>query len=168
MDGMKSYMVRLGSLELITVIFWMLFWLANGLAKLIPGVHIGVKFAEKGEMNPFAGTLDKMGWGTGLGDFAFYFTGVVELLLGLVFTWALIQFIMRSGSAARQPWILFGLFSSALIFAVFTFASIVTATRNPAMGNALIYHTTYFGIVGVSWLVIIAQGMWASSAGDDS
>ena len=60
MDGMKSYMVRLGSLELITVIFWMLFWLANGLAKLIPGVHIGVKFAEKG--NPFTGALDKMGW----------------------------------------------------------------------------------------------------------
>ena len=164
MDGMKSYMVRLGSLELITVIFWMLFWLANGLAKLIPGVHIGVKFAEKGEMNPFAGTLDKMGWGTGLGDFAFYFTGVVELLLGLVFTWALIQFIMRSGSAARQPWILFGLFVSALIFVVFTFANVVTAARP----TPLIWHTTYFGVVGVSWLVIIAQGMWASSNGDDS
>ncbi len=164
MDGMKSYMVRLGSLELITVIFWMLFWLANGLAKLIPGVHIGVKFAEKGEMNPFAGTLDKMGWGTGLGDFAFYFTGVVELLLGLVFTWALIQFIMRSGSAARQPWILFGLFVSALIFVVFTFANVVTAARP----TPLIWHTTYFGVVGVSWLVIIAQGMWASSTGDDS
>ncbi len=164
MDGMKSYMVRLGSLELITVIFWMLFWLANGLAKLIPGVHIGVKFAEKGEMNPFAGTLDKMGWGTGLGDFAFYFTGVVELLLGLVFTWALIQFIMRSGSAARQPWILFGLFFSALIFVVFTFANVVTAARP----TPLIWHTTYFGVVGVSWLVIIAQGMWASSTGDNS
>ena len=164
MDGMKSYMVRLGSLELITVIFWMLFWLANGLAKLIPGVHIGVKFAEKGEMNPFAGTLDKMGWGTGLGDFAFYFTGVVELLLGLVFTWALIQFIMRSGPAARQPWILFGLFVSALIFVVFTFANVVTAARP----TPLIWHTTYFGVVGVSWLVIIAQGMWASSTGDNS
>ena len=69
MDGLKNYVVRLGSLELATVIFWMLFWLANGLAKLIPGVHIGVKFAPKGEMNPFAATLDKMGWGTGLGDF---------------------------------------------------------------------------------------------------
>ena len=86
MDGLKNYVVRLGSLELATVIFWMLFWLANGLAKLIPGVHIGVKFAPKGEMNPFAATLDKMGWGTGLGDFAFYFTGVVELLVGLIFT----------------------------------------------------------------------------------
>ena len=74
MDGLRSYMVRLGSLELATVIFWMLFWLANGLAKLIPGVHIGVKFAEKG--NPFGGALDKMGWGTGLGEFAYYFTGV--------------------------------------------------------------------------------------------
>ena len=51
MNGLKSYMVRLGSLELATVIFWMLFWLANGLAKLIPGVNIGVKFAEKGDVN---------------------------------------------------------------------------------------------------------------------
>ena len=92
MNGLKSYMVRLGSLELATVIFWMLFWLANGLAKLIPGVNIGVKFAEKGDVNLFAVTLGKMGWGTGLGDFAFYFTGVVELLVGLIFTWALIQF----------------------------------------------------------------------------
>ncbi len=61
-------MVRLGSLEFGTVIFWMLFWLANGLAKLIPGTHVGVKFAEKGDVDPFAVTLDKMGWGTDLGD----------------------------------------------------------------------------------------------------
>ena len=163
MDGLKNYAVRLGSLELATVIFWMLFWLANGLAKLIPGVHIGVKFAPKGDMNPFAATLDKMGWGTGLGDFAFYFTGVVELLVGLIFTWALIQFIMRSGSSARRPWILFGLFASAIIFAVFTFANVVTAARP----TPLIWHTTYFGIVGVSWLVIVAQGVWAKVSEED-
>ena len=155
-------MVRLGSLELATVIFWMLFWLANGLAKLIPGVNIGVKFAEKGDVNPFAVTLDKMGWGTGLGDFGFYFTGVVELLVGLIFTWALIQFIMRSGSAARQPWILFGLFVSAIIFAVFAFANVVTASRP----TPLVWHATYFGVVSVSWLVIVAQGMWMRATGD--
>ena len=162
MNGLKSCMVRLGSLELATVIFWMLFWLANGLAKLIPGVNIGVKFAEKGDVNPFAVTLDKMGWGTGLGDFGFYFTGVVELLVGLIFTWALIQFIMRSGSAARQPWILFGLFVSAIIFAVFAFANVVTAARP----TPLVWHATYFGVVGVSWLVIVAQGMWMRATGD--
>ena len=162
MNGLKGYMVRLGSLELATVIFWMLFWLANGLAKLIPGVNIGVKFAEKGDVNPFAVTLDKMGWGTGLGDFGFYFTGVVELLVGLIFTWALIQFIMRSGSAARQPWILFGLFVSAIIFAVFAFANVVTAARP----TPLVWHATYFGVVGVSWLVIVAQGMWMRATGD--
>ena len=61
MNGLKNSMVRVGSLELGTVIFWMLFWLANGLAKLIPGIHIGVQFAEKGDVNPFTGTLDKMG-----------------------------------------------------------------------------------------------------------
>ncbi len=164
MDGLKSYMVRLGSLELGTVIFWMLFWLANGLAKLIPGTHIGVKFAEKGDMNPFTGTLDKMGWGTGLGEFAFYFTGVVELLVGLIFTWALIQFIMRTGPAARQPWILFGLFVSGIIFAVFAFSNVVTASRP----TPLIWHTTYFGVVGVSWLVIVGQSMWTRATGGDS
>ena len=162
MNGLKSYMVRLGSLELATVIFWMLFWLANGLAKLIPGVNIGVKFAEKGDVNLFAVTLGKMGWGTGLGDFAFYFTGVVELLVGLIFTWALIQFIMRTGSAARQPWILFGLFVSAIIFAVFAFSNVVSASRP----TPLVWHTTYFGVVGVSWLVIVAQGMWMRATGD--
>ena len=162
MNGLKSYMVRLGSLELATVIFWMLFWLANGLAKLIPGVNIGVKFAEKGDVNLFAVTLGKMGWGTGLGDFAFYFTGVVELLVGLIFTWALIQFIMRTGSAARQPWILFGLFVSAIIFAVFAFSNVVSASRP----TPLVWHATYFGVVGVSWLVIVAQGMWMRATGD--
>ena len=162
MNGLKGYMVRLGSLELATVIFWMLFWLANGLAKLIPGVNIGVKFAEKGDVNLFAVTLGKMGWGTGLGDFAFYFTGVVELLVGLIFTWALIQFIMRTGSAARQPWILFGLFVSAIIFAVFAFSNVVSASRP----TPLVWHTTYFGVVGVSWLVIVAQGMWMRATGD--
>ena len=164
MNGLKSYMVRLGSLELATVIFWMLFWLANGLAKLIPGVNIGVKFAEKGDVNLFAVTLGKMGWGTGLGDFAFYFTGVVELLVGLIFTWALIQFIMRTGSAARQPWILFGLFVSAIIFAVFAFSNVVSASRP----TPLVWHTTYFGVVGVSWLVIVAQGMWMRATGDSN
>ena len=164
MNGLKSYMVRLGSLELATVIFWMLFWLANGLAKLIPGVNIGVKFAEKGDVNLFAVTLGKMGWGTGLGDFAFYFTGVVELLVGLIFTWALIQFIMRTGSAARQPWILFGLFVSAIIFAVFAFSNVVSASSP----TPLVWHTTYFGVVGVSWLVIVAQGMWMRATGDSN
>ncbi len=161
MDGLKSYMVRLGSLELATVIFWMLFWLANGLAKLIPGVHIGVKFAEKG--NPFGGALDKMGWGTGLGEFAYYFTGIVELLVGILFLWTLIQFIMRTGSAARRPWILFGLFASAIIFTVFMFQNVVTASRP----TPLIWHVTYFAIVGVSWLVIVGQGYWASATSED-
>ncbi len=156
-------MVRLGSLELGTVIFWMLFWLANGLAKLIPGANIGVKFAEKGDMNPFAATLDKMGWGTGLGEFALYFTGVVELFVGLIFTWALIQFFMHTSPAARQPWILFGLFVSVIIFAVFAFSNVVTASRP----TPLIWHTTYFGVVGVSWLVIVGQGMWTRAAGGD-
>ncbi len=161
MDGLRSYMVRLGSLELATVIFWMLFWLANGLAKLIPGVHIGVKFADKG--NPFTGALDKMGWGTGLGEFAYYFTGVVELLVGIIFLWTLIQFIMKSGTAARRPWILFGLFASAIIFAVFTFQNVVTASRP----TPLIWHVSYFGIVGISWLVIVGQGYWASATSED-
>ena len=160
---MKDMMVRVGSLELGTVIFWMLFWVANGLAKLIPGVHIGVRFAEKGEMNPFTATLDKMGWGTGLGEFAFYFTGVVELLLGLLFVWVLIQFIMGTGREARQPWILFGLFVSVIIFAVFAFSNVVTAARP----TPLIWHTTYFGIVGVSWLVIVGQSVWERTAGSD-
>ncbi|MXZ03148.1 MAG: hypothetical protein F4Y88_05600 [Chloroflexi bacterium] len=144
-----------------TVIFWMLFWLANGLAKLIPGVHIGVKFADKG--NPFGGALDKMGWGTGLGEFAYYFTGVFELIVGIIFLWTLIQFIMRSGTAARRPWILFGLFLSAIIFAVFTFQNVVTASRP----TPLIWHVTYFAIVGVSWLVIVGQGYWASATSED-
>ena len=77
MDGLRSYMVRLGSLELATVIFWMLFWLANGLAKLIPGVHIGVKFAEKG--NPFTGALDKMGLGHRTGRFRLLLHGCVRV-----------------------------------------------------------------------------------------
>ena len=162
MDGLKKYMVRVGSLELATVIFWMVFWLANGLAKLIPGTHIGVKFAEKGEINPFEVTLDKMGWGTSLGDFAFYFTGAVELIVGLIFTWALLQFIMRTGPAARQPWILLGLFISGIIFAVFAFSNVVTASRP----TPLIWHTAYFGVVGVSWLVIVGQSVWMRASGN--
>ena len=161
MDVLRSYMVRLGSLELATVIFWMLFWLANGLAKLLPGVHIGVKFAEKG--NPFGGALDAIGWGTGLGEFAYYFTGVFELIVGIIFLWALVQFFMRTGSAARQPWILFGLFLSAIIFAVFTFQNVVSASRP----TPLFWHTAYFGVVGISWLVIVGQGVWARSSGED-
>ena len=49
MDGLRSYMVRLGSLELATVIFWLLFWLwRTGWAKLIAwGTHVGVKFAAR-------------------------------------------------------------------------------------------------------------------------
>ena len=53
MDRLNNYIGRVGSLELGTVIFWMFFWLANGLAKLIAGTHIGVKFAARGDVNPF-------------------------------------------------------------------------------------------------------------------
>ena len=163
MDVLRKYMVRVGSLELGIVIFWMLFWLANGLAKVIPGVHIGVKFAEKGDTNPFTVTLDKMGWGTSLGEFAWYFTAAFELLVGVIFLWALVQFFMRTGPSARQPWILLGLFISAIIFTVFAFSNVVTATRP----DALFWHTAYFASVGVSWLVVVSQGMWARSSGSD-
>ena len=161
MDGLKKYMVRVGSLELGIVIFWMLFWLANGLGKVIPGVHIGVKFAEKGA-NPFTATLDKMGWGTSLGEFAWYFTAAFELLVGVIFLWALIQFFMRTGPAARQPWILLGLFISAIIFTVFAFSNVVTANRP----DALFSHTAYFASVGVSWLVIVGQSVWMRASGN--
>ena len=162
MGVLKSYLVRVGSLELGIVIFWMLFWLANGLAKVIPGVHIGVKFAEKGDTNFFTVTLDKMGWGTSLGEFAFYFTAAFELLVGVIFLWALIQFFMRTGSAARQPWILLGLFISGIIFTVFAFSNVVTATGP----DVLFSHTAYFASVGVSWLVIVGQSMWMRSNGN--
>ena len=52
MDRLNNYIVRVGSLELGTVIFWMFFWLANGLAKIIAGTHIGVKFAARGRHEP--------------------------------------------------------------------------------------------------------------------
>ena len=52
MDRLNNYIGRVGSLELGTVIFWMFFWLANGLAKLIAGTHIGVKFAARGDVKP--------------------------------------------------------------------------------------------------------------------
>ena len=107
-----------------------------------------------------------MGWGTALGDFAYIFTGIVELIVGLIFTWALIQFFMRTGPAARRPWILLGLFISGIIFAVFAFSNVVTGSRP----TPLIWHTTYFGVVGVSWLVIVGQGVWmrGSGGGDSS
>lgn len=164
MDVLRNYMVRVGSLELGIVIFWMLFWLANGLAKVIPGVHIGVKFAEKGDTNPFTVTLEKMGWGTALGEFAWYFTAAFELLVGVIFLWALVQFFMRTGPAARQPWILLGLFISLIIFTVFTFSNVVTAARP----TPLIWHTAYFASVGVSWLVVVGQGVWQKSTSNDS
>ncbi len=156
---------RLGSLELATVIFWMLFWGANGLGKFLPGVHIGVKFGDPGG-HPFGGALEAIGWPSGLGDFALIVTAVVELLVGLIFLWALIQIIMGSSSAARRSWILFGLFISAIIFAVFTFQNIVAG---PGVGRPtpLIWHTTYFAVVGVSWLVIVGQGVWEQLNSDD-
>ena len=39
----------------------------------------------------------------------------------------------------------------------------VTAARP----TPLIWHTTYFGVVGVSWLVIVGQGVWAKGSGDE-
>ena len=76
--------------------------------------------------------------------------------------WALIQFFMRTGSAARQPWILLGLFISAIIFTVFAFSNVVTANRP----DALFSHTAYFASAGVSWLVIVGQSMWMRSTGN--
>ena len=50
-----------------------------------------------------------------------------------------------------------------IIFAVFTFQNVVTASRP----TPLIWHVTYFAIVGVSWLVIVGQGYWASATSED-
>ena len=59
-----------------------------------------------------------------------------------------------------------GAVRQAIIFAVFAFSNVVTASRP----TPLIWHTAYFGVVGVSWLVIVGQSMWMRAAGgsDDS
>lgn len=156
-----SYITRVGSLELATVIFWFLFWIANGLAKFIPGVNIGIRFGEP-PGNPFAATLDKLGWGTSLGDAAGAIAGVYELAMGIIFLWVIVQFIMRTGHAARRPWILLGLFMGAILFAVFAFANVVTFDRP----TPLVWHVTYFAAIGVSWIVIVMQGVWEKGITD--
>ena len=55
-----------------------------------------------------------------------------------------------------------GLFISAIIFTVFAFSNVVTATGP----DVLFSHTAYFASVGVSWLVIVGQSMWMRSNGN--
>ena len=147
-----QYVRQVGTLELATAIFWFLFWIANGLSKFLGGVNVGIRFAEA-PGNGFTRTLDLMGWGTGLGDAAAALAGIYELILGLIFLWVIIQFIMRTGSAARRPWMNLGFFLSAILFAIFAFANIVVFDRP----TPLIWHATYFAIIGVSWLVVARQ-----------
>ena len=161
MDGLKKYMVRVGSLELGVVIFWMLFWLANGLGKVIPGVHIGVKFAEKGG-NPFTATLDKMGWGTGLGEFAFYFTAAFELLVGLIFLWALIQFLNahRPGSASAMDTV-GALHQRHHIHRI----RLLERRYGDPPGSPILAHRL-LRLRWVSWLVIVGQSVWMRASGN--
>ena len=157
-----DYIKRLGSLELATVIFWFLFWLANGLAKFLSGTNIGIVTFGAPPGNPFSGALTGIGW-PDWGDAFAAIAGIYELVIAAVFLWVIIQFIMRTGPAARRQWIFFGLFLSALIFAVFAFQNVIAFARP----TPLIWHATFFGIVGVSWIVIAMQGIFERLNEDD-
>ena len=72
------------------------------------------------------------------------------------------MFFMRTGPAARQPWILVG----ALRQRDHLRRIRLLECRYGVPPDAVLSGTpAYFGVVGVSWLVIVGQSMWMRAAG---
>lgn len=129
--GMLANVNKRVTIAAVLTLHWFLFWLLNGLDKFLNTDNFfGVDFKNKLRGPESNGLLSNLGLGNGWAAPIAVIVGIIELVLALLFLWALYQLVRRQSDSRDQISACITL--SVLFFAVLSFGAILFGDR-PAM-----------------------------------
>jgi len=132
----------------LILIYWMLFWLLNGIDKIIGGAHF--LFVGKDRFATIERFFDSLGLGNPIyANIALIITTALEIFAFVFFFGALIHLIKKNIEATRS-WFFIGI---VLTLTTFTFFSI----GDQIFGDhsELLEHGIYWLITILSWIIFI-------------
>lgn len=144
----KNRIVGKHLVRYLILIYWLLFWLLNGIDKIIGGAHF--LFVGKDRFATIERFFDSIGLGSTIyANIALMITAALEIFAFVFFLGALIHFIKKNIPATRS-WFFIGI---ALTLTVFTFFLI----GDQIFGDhsELLEHDTYWLITILSWIIFV-------------
>lgn len=139
------------------VLYWMIFWLFNGLDKFLNRSTVGgFTWFGKDRNWQFGVYLENMGLSLDFVPAILTFAGLWELLVAVIFFSTLNVMIVagKREEASTDRFYTFGLFVSALTFIAFCAFDVVVGDR-----AELLEHSTYMVVVAVSFIGLVAENV---------
>lgn len=130
---------------------WFVFWLFNGLDKILNGQDLGLfVWSGKDRTDQFAGYLTKLGWGLEVHTFLMGLAFVVEVGIALAFLRAMIRIIRNRSYGEFYPHetLKLPILLSVLCFTAFSAWDIVVGDR-----AELWEHGTFLVTVCITWVI---------------
>jgi len=130
------------------LIFWALFWLLNGIDKIIGGAHL--LFVGKDRFATIERFFDSLGLGTPIyANIALIITTALEIFAFVFFLGALLHFIKKNIEATRS-WFFIGIVLTLTTFTYFSIGDQIFGDH-----SELLEHGIYWLITILSWTIFI-------------
>ena len=154
---LKSKMITLGF-----TLFWMVFWLFNGLDKFLNRTEFGaVTWFGKDRGWQFGVYLENMGISLDYVSGILTFAGIWEIALSIIFIAALNIMIVagRHEQERSDSVFIFGLFVSMLTFIAFCAFDTIVGDR-----AELLEHSTYMIVIAVSYISLMVENVYVQQS----
>ena len=144
-------MVRDRPITFIVLVFWFLFWILNGLDKIMPGKDLGMlRWWGNDRLEKFSMYFDRLAIDLSAVKPVLMFAGLVEVAVAAMFVWAAVQLMRRKPGAVRLTDK--AIVASIAVFAGFCVFDVVVGDR-----AELLEHSTYIGVLLISYLAVAME-----------
>jgi len=135
-------------IKYLILIYWILFWLLNGIDKIIGGAHF--LFVGKDRFATIERLFDSIGLGNPIyADIALIITTALEFFAFVFFFGALLHFIKKNIEATRS-WFFVGIALTLITFTYFSIGDQIFGDH-----GELLEHAIYWLITILSWIIFI-------------
>lgn len=131
--------------------YWFMYWLLNGMAKILDGHDFGLFiWSGKNRTSQFAEYLEGLGWSGDMGRILIFALFIVEILIALAFLRAIVSIYRHRayGGFMPQETIKFPVLISIMCFTGFSIWDAIAGDRAD-----LWEHGTYIVALGITWVI---------------
>ena len=144
----KNQIIGKHLIRYLILIYWALFWLLNGIDKIIGGAHF--LFVGKDRFATIERFFDSIGLGSPIyANIALIITAALEIFAFLFFFGALLHFSKKNMEATRS-WFFMG-----IVFTLSTFTFFTVGDQIFGDHTELLEHGIYWPITILSWVIFV-------------
>ncbi len=146
----------------VVIVFWFFFWVLNGLDKFFARKDNGlVRWWGNHRVEKFTMYFDQLALDPALVKATLVFAGLVEFAAAAAFVWAGLRLVQgKPGVAYRTD---LAITASIAVFLGFTIFDVIVGDR-----AELLEHSTYIGVLLVSFLAVSAESFFQHLKNIDS